>query len=219
MSRVSDFLAHITTIINQYGVTLNGPIEKFNRKLNIGSYYVTSSIGLILIEINLETFNANIKFLDVFQASKPKEDKIISFDDCPLFYKFQEAFNSDSDIFKAFIAQHDDDWTGKRYFGSLLELLSVSLVLRVTESPIHDIEKHDFVISYHTNQSCSKLWLLNTVLYLQFENLFEFEYSNYTINKTGDYQVLYNKVVDAYDIQQEVTNFEDLGKLTLMKLY
>jgi len=219
MSRVSDFLIHITSIINQYGVKLNGTIEKFNRKLNIGSYYVNSSIGLILIEINLDTFNANIKFLDVFQSSKPKEDKVISFEDCPLFYKFQSSFKADCDIFRAFIAQHDDDWTGKRYFGSLLDLLSASLVLRVNESPIKDIDNHDFVISYHTNQSCSKLWMLNTVSYLQFENLFEFEYSNYTIKMTGDYQVLYKKVIDAYDIQNEVTNFEDLGKLTLMKLY
>lgn len=219
MSRVSDFLEHITNIINQYGVTLTGPIEKFNRKLNVGSYYVNSSIGLILIEVNLDTFNANIKFLDVFQSGKPREDRIISFDNCPLFYKFQESFKADSQIFKAFIAQHDDDWTGKRYFGSLLELLSASLVLRVTESPIIDVENYDFIISYHTNQSCSKLWMLNTVSYLQFENLFEFEYSNYTIKMTGDYEVLYNKVIEAYDIQNEITNFEDLGKLTLMKLY
>lgn len=135
--------------------------------------------------------------------------------------KYQQEFNRDKEIFNAFVTQHDDDYTMKKTYGCLLDLLDVSLVLKVSIDD-KDIDENSFVIRYHTLQSCSKMLMLDSVYYLQFENSYDFEYVDGKIIYGGDYEDICTTVSEAYHLNDPYcsgTNFKDLAQLTLMKIY
>lgn len=223
MSQLQKFFDKVKAVISHYGITYKDGIGQFGirNKCDKSVYYMQSSMGLIFITVDLTTFQGEIQFNTLFQSSNPKlTDGAFSIAH-PALIKYQQAFNKDKEIFNAFVTQHDDDYTMKKTYGYLLDLLDVSLVLKVSIDD-NEVDENSFIIRYHTLQSCSKMLMLDTVYYLQFENTYDFEYADGQIIYGGDYEDICTTVSDAYhldDIYCKGTNFKDLAQLTLMKIY
>lgn len=221
MSELNTFFDQVKKVIAHYGITYTNEIAKFGQKDSIATYYLQTSSGIIFIHVDMILFTGEIQFNTLFQSSNPKlTDSPFSIDH-PLLMKYHQAFSIDKEIFNAFVTQHDNDYTMKKSYGSLLDLMDVSLVLNIS---IYDkeIDDNSFVIRYHTLQSCSKMLMLDSVYYLKFENTYDFEYSDGKIVYDGDYRDICQTVSDAYnldDIYCTNTNFKDLAQLTLMKIY
>lgn len=221
MSSLQAFLNQVKKVITHYGITYDNEIAKFGQKENIVTYYFQTSSGMIFITVDLTTFKGEIQFNTLFQSSNPKlTDGAFSITH-PALIKYQQEFNRDKEIFNAFVTQHDDDYTMKKTYGCLLDLLDVSLVLKVSIDD-KEIDENSFVIRYHTLQSCSKMLMLDSVYYLQFENSYDFEYVDGKIIYGGDYEDICTTVSEAYHLNDPYcsgTNFKDLAQLTLMKIY
>lgn len=220
MMTVKDVLDQATLIVNHYGIEITSQIAKFGMHENYKKYYAKTTAGIIFIEVNTETFKGKLQFYNLLKTNKTDQPQCSFIDANPVFKKFNDCFLHDCDIFNAFITQHDNSWKGERSYGRLLDLLDVSLVFPLNDN-VYDLDTPDFLISYHTNQSCSKLLMLEDVSYLQYENVFEFSYKNFNLQFKGDYEKIYNQITAAYHLKSDslVTNFSDLGQLTLMRMY
>lgn len=221
MSRLNDFLNRVKLLVSHYGFTYEDDIRKFVRNKDIETYYLHASCGIIFIEVNLNTFEGTLQFNKMFQSIRPKSEVFDFEKGSPILHKYQEAFLKDKEIFNAFVTQHDNDYTFKRTYGFLLDLLDVSLVFKVTAENTM-INENDFIIRYHTLQSCSKMLMLEQVSYLQFENNYDFYYKDCKLVYDGDYKQIHQEVSNAYNLNDtELTfkNFKDLAQLTLMKIY
>lgn len=221
MSSLQAFLDQVKKVITHYGITYTNDMAKFGQKEDIATYYLNTSSGIIFITVDLITFRGEIQINTLFQSVNPNLSGISFAIVHPTLKKYQQEFNKDKEIFNAFVTQHDDDYTMKKTYGYLLDLLDVSLVLKVSIDD-NEVDENSFIIRYHTLQSCSKMLMLDSVYYLQFENTYDFEYADGKIIYGGDYEDSCTTVSDAYhldDIYCTGTNFKDLAQLTLMKIY
>lgn len=222
MSKLEDFFDKVKSIITHYGITFEDTITKFSRVKDIDTYYLDASSGIVFIEVNIKTFEGKIQFNKMFQCIKTKSAPVQFEENNLLLHTFRECYLKDKEIFNAYVTQHDNDWTFERTYGSLLDLMDISLVFNISENTTASSTEQNFVIRYHTNQSCSKLLMLDTVSYLSFENKYDFYYEHGKLVYGGDYQELCLTVNDAYhlnDIYCSGANFKDLAQLTLMKIY
>lgn len=223
MSQLTNAFDKVREIILHYGMTIETDIARFRRHKDIDTYYMSCSSGMIFFTVDLNTFDLDIQFNGLFQSVKPNESKFDENKNSPLLIKHYEAFLKDKEIFNAFVTQHDDDYTFKRNYGYLLDLLDVSLVFKINGNDTH-FNENDFVIRYHTLQSCSKMLMLEQVSYLQYENTYDFYYKDCNLVYDGDYKQLHNTIIEAYHLDDSknsktFTNFKDLAQLTLMKIY
>jgi hypothetical protein len=221
MSRLDDLLNRVRLVMDHYSIAYTNDIKKFVKRKEIETYYLHASFGVVFIEVNLNTFEGTIQFNKMFQSIRPKSEVFDFTTGSPLLNKYQEAFLTDKEIFNAFVTQHDDDYTFKRTYGYLLDLLDVSLVFKVTADDT-EINENDFIIRYNTLQSCSKMLMMDKVSYLQFENNYDFNYKDGKLIYDGDYKQIHQEVSNAYNLNDpELTfkDFKDLAQLTLMKIY
>jgi len=221
MSQLDNFLNRVKLILSHYGITYNDEIGKFRNKGDNATYYIQTSTGIVFVSVDLNTFQGQIEFNTLFQSSKHSinvDEFNLKF---PMSQQYYQAFETDKDIFNAFVTQHDNDYTMKRTYGHLLDLLDVSLVFNVSIDDV-DINENNFIIRYNTLQSCSKMLMLDEVYYLQFENTYDFNYVNGKLVYDGDYKQIHQEVSAAYnlnDSELKFKNFKDLAQLTLMKIY
>jgi hypothetical protein len=221
MSRLDDFLNQVKLIVSHYGITYEGNITRFVKKKDVDTYYMNSSMGIIFIEVNLNSFEGTIQFNKMFQSIRPKSEVFNFETGSPLLQKYQKAFLMDKEIFNAFVTQHDDDYTFKRTYGYLLDLLDVSLVFNVSADDTA-INEYDFIIRYHTLQSCSKMLMMDEISYLKYETTYDFYYKDGQLVYDGDYKRIHQEVTKAYnfnDTELMFKDFKDLAQLTLMKIY
>lgn len=221
MSRLDDFLNQVKLIVSHYGITYEGNITRFVKKKDVDTYYMNSSMGIIFIEVNLNSFKGIIQFNKMFQSIRPNSEVFNFKTGSPLLHKYQKAFLMDKEIFNAFVTQHDDDYTFKRTYGYLLDLLDVSLVFNVSADDTA-INEHDFFIRYHTLQSCSKMLMMDEISYLKYETTYDFYYKDGQLVYDGDYKRIHEEVTKAYnfnDSELMFKDFKDLAQLTLMKIY
>jgi hypothetical protein len=221
MSQLDNFLNRVKLILSHYGITYNDEIGKFRNKGDNATYYIQTSTGIIFVTVDLTTFQGQIEFNTLFQSSKLS----INVDEFnmkfPMLQQYHQAFETDKEIFNAFVTQHDNDYTMKKTYGYLLDLLDVSLVFNVSIDDV-DINENNFIIRYNTLQSCSKMLMLDEVYYLQFENTYDFNYVDGNLVYDGDYKQLHQEVSAAYNLNDpelKFKNFKDLAQLTLMKVY
>lgn len=221
MNQLDNFLNRVKFILSHYGITYNDEIGKFRNKGDNATYYLQTSTGIIFVTVDLTTFQGQIEFNTLFKSSKISinvDEFNLNF---PMLQQYYQAFETDKDIFNAFVTQHDNDYTMKRTYGYLLDLLDVSLVFNVSIDDV-DINENNFIIRYNTLQSCSKMLMLDEVYYLKFENTYDFNYVNGKLVYDGDYKELHQEVSAAYnlhDSELKFKNFKDLAQLTLMKIY
>ena len=221
MNQLDKFLNKVKLILFNYGITYNDGVGKFLNKGVNSTYYIKASTGIVFITVDLTTFQGQIEFHTLFQSSNIS----VNIDEFnlkyPMLQQYYQAFKTDKEIFNAFVTQHDNDYTMKRTYGYLLNLLNVSLVLNVSIENF-DINENNFIIRYNTLQSCSKMLMLDEVYYLQFENTYDFNYVDGKLVYNGDYKQLHQEVIAAYNLNDSELKsicFKDLAQLTLMKIY
>lgn len=221
MSQLDNFLNRVKFNLSHYGITYKDEIGKFLNKRNKSTYYIQTSTGIVFVSVDLNTFQGEIEFNTLFQSSKHSinvDEFNLKF---PILQQYYRAFETDKEIFNSFVTQHDNDYTMKRTYGYLLDLLDVSLVFNVSIDDV-DINENNFIIRYNTLQSCSKMLMLDEVYYLQFENTYDFNYVDGKLVYNGDYKQLHQEVIAAYNLNDsefKFKNFKDLAQLTLMKIY
>jgi hypothetical protein len=139
----------------------------------------------------------------------------------PLLKKQFEFFSKDKEIFNAIVTDLFVDADNRRTYGYLLDMLDVSLVVKVSEND-ETMDDDNFIIRYNKSMMWTKIRMLDSYDSITFEKTYDFNYFDGKLVYDGDYKQLHQTILEGYDLNKldsTFTDFKDLAQLTLMKIY
>jgi hypothetical protein len=220
-SYLNKFFNQVKLVIAHYGIVHNNDITYFSREGYMWTYYITASFGRIYIHVDTQMMNGTIEFDRLFKSVEHCIEYEYFVINHPPFKKQFEAFLKDKEIFNAMVTDHFVDDPLIRTYGSLLEMLDVSLVLTVSADN-EVVDEDSFIIRYNKSMSWTKIRIFDRTYHIVFEKTYDFNYENSNLVYDGDYKELHQAITEAYHLNEldfPFTGFKDLAQLTLMKIY
>lgn len=219
-SYLNKFFNQVKLVIAHYGIIHNDDITFLSRNRYLWTYYISASFGKIYIHVDTQMMNGTIEFDKLFKSVEHSIEYEYFAINHTSFKKQFEAFFKDKEIFNAMVTDHFVDDPLIRNYGSLLEMLDVSLVLKVSAD--NDVIDDSFIIRYNKPMSWSKIRIFDRTYHVVFEKTYDFNYVDGKIVYDGDYKELHQAITEAYNLNDPYltfTEFKDLAQLTIMKIY
>lgn len=220
-SYLNNFFNRVNLVIAHYGIAHNNDVTYLSRERYMWTFFITSSFGRIYINVDTQMMNGTIQFDKLFSFVH----NVIEYEEfslkIPSLKKQFEAFSRDKEIFNAVVTDDFVDGSNRRTYGHLLDILDVSLVLKVSADD-KEIDGGIFIIRYNKPMMWTKIRMLDTSEAIPFEKTYDFNYFDGQLVYDGDYKQLHQTILEAYhlnDLDLGFTGFKDLAQLTLMKIY
>jgi hypothetical protein len=220
-SYLNKFFNQVKLVLAHYGIVHDDDVTYFDRERYMVTYFITASFGKIYIEVDTQMMNGTIQFDKIFNLV----DNFIEYKDfslkIPSLKKHFEAFLKDKEIFNAVVTDKFAGNSNRRTYGFLLDILDVSLIFKVSADD-KDIDVGSFTIRYNKPMMWTQTRMLDKSETIPFEKNYDFNYLDGLIVYDGDYKLLHQSIMDAYDLNEADSKsicFKDLAQLTLMKIY
>lgn len=220
-SYLNKFFNQVKLVLAHYGIVHEDDFTYYCSERFMATYFITASFGRIYIEVDTQMMYGTIQFDKLFSFV----DNFIEYEDfslkMPLLKKQFEAFLKDKEIFNAVVTYVFVGNSNRRTYGCLLDILDVSLVLKVSAEDTY-IDVGSFTIRYNKPMMWTQTRMLDKSETIPFEKNYDFNYLDGLIVYDGDYKQLHQSIMTAYDLNETDLKsicFKDLAQLTLMKIY